>query len=453
MTIEMQLKTVGDPAKRAELEREKELLEIKTGLAGAQLRLNAAQEIGRRIGSSSLPGAFAGQQALDATARAVQNAQRVVEELKLKVMQGEATVEEFRAAEAELQIAQGQNLQAIISNSVSTFDNLAEDFKKLGPEGELMAAMSSGIANIAQTFTSAFEIIGTAGVSASEKIMAGMSAAMSIIQTIGSVQKAASEQRVRALDQEIEAEKKRDGKSKESLAKISQLEKKKEAEKRKAFEADKKMKIAQTIMATATGAIEAYTSMAKLGPVGMAIGAAMAAMIVAMGAKQLSTIQSMTYNGGGSSLSEGAASSIALGQRKNSVDLGKSQSARGELAYFRGESGTGGPEAFTPAFSGYRNRAEGGNTAFMVGEQGPELFVPEIPGRIVPNDDIAPMTSTNVSFNINTIDASGVEDLLVAQRGNIIGMIRQAANSYGQDFVEGVDTSVFTPSAGGVNRY
>ena len=89
----------------------------------------------------------------------------------------------------------------------------------------------------------------------------------------------------------------------------------------------------------------------------------------------------------------------------------------------------------------------------MVGEQGPELFVPEMPGRIVANDDIAPAAPTNVSFNINTVDATGVEDLLVAQRGNIIGMIRQAANSYGQDFVEDVDTSVFTQSAGGVSRY
>jgi len=51
------------------------------------------------------------------------------------------------------------------------------------------------------------------------------------------------------------------------------------------------------------------------------------------------------------------------------------------------------------------------------------------------------------------VDATGVEDLLVAQRGNIIGMIRQAANSYGQDFVESVDTSVFTQSAGGASRY
>lgn len=89
----------------------------------------------------------------------------------------------------------------------------------------------------------------------------------------------------------------------------------------------------------------------------------------------------------------------------------------------------------------------------MVGEQGPELFVPEVPGRIVPNDDVSSGGPTNVSFNISTVDATGVEDLLVAQRGNIIGMIRQAANSYGQDFVESVDTSVFTQSAGGASRY
>jgi hypothetical protein len=108
---------------------------------------------------------------------------------------------------------------------------------------------------------------------------------------------------------------------------------------------------------------------------------------------------------------------------------------------------------FKPAFSGYKNRAEGGKAGFVVGEQGPELFVPEMPGRIVPNDDIGAGGLGNVQFNINTVDASGVEDLLVAQRGNIIGMIRQAANSYGQDFVEDVDTSTFTQSAGGVSKY
>ena len=119
----------------------------------------------------------------------------------------------------------------------------------------------------------------------------------------------------------------------------------------------------------------------------------------------------------------------------------------------RGESGIGGPENFRPAFGGYKNRAEGGSAAFMVGEQGPELFVPERPGRIVPNDDISAPAPSNVTFNINTVDATGVETLLTQQRGNIIGMVREAANSYGQDFIEEVDTSVFTQNSIGVSRY
>ena len=56
---------------------------------------------------------------------------------------------------------------------------------------------------------------------------------------------------------------------------------------------------------------------------------------------------------------------------------------------------------------------------------------------------------SNVTFNINTIDASGVEDVLIAQQGNIIGMLRTAANSYGEDFFESVDESVYTTPAVG----
>ena len=119
----------------------------------------------------------------------------------------------------------------------------------------------------------------------------------------------------------------------------------------------------------------------------------------------------------------------------------------------RGERGMGtGPENFTPAFMGYKNRAEGGNAAFMVGEQGPELFVPQTPGRIVPNDDIPAAGGANVTFNISAVDAAGVEELLLEQRGNLIGMIREASNSYGQTFLEDVDTTVYTPQAG-VSRY
>ena len=55
---------------------------------------------------------------------------------------------------------------------------------------------------------------------------------------------ASSNARIAAIDKEIAAEQKRDGKSKESVARIAQLEKKKEAQKKKAFEAQKKMQMA-----------------------------------------------------------------------------------------------------------------------------------------------------------------------------------------------------------------
>lgn len=130
--------------------------------------------------------------------------------------------------------------------------------------------------------------------------------------------------------------------------------------------------------------------------------------------------------------------------------MAKSQSASGELAYLRGAQGTGGPERFKRAFYGGRHRAAGGNAGYVVGEQGPELFMPDRPGTIVANDDIDTVAGgSNVTFNINTIDSAGVEDVLTEQQGNIIGMIRSAANEYGDPFLENVDTSIYsTPFAG-----
>ena len=362
--------------------------------------------------------------------------------------QASGTAEEIAAAKTE-SMRQG----ALHISEVTA--GIAEDFRKLGPEGELMAATMESVSAITESFVGAFDIIGETTSTTVDKVQAGLAIMGSLLQGFAATSKAASDARIRGIDQEIEAEKKRDGKSAQSIAKIKALEAKKDKEARKAFETQKKMKMGSAVIATAQGAISAYTGMVEAipGPVGMALGAAAAALITAMGMKQLSIIQSTSYQGGGSASGGGTPSSVSLGSRRGSIDLARSQSARGELAYFRGEAGRGGPENFTPAFAGYRNRAEGGNTAYMVGEQGPELFVPNRPGTIVPNDDIAPAAPTNVSFNINTVDATGVEDLLVAQRGNIIGMIRQAANSYGQDFVEEVDTSVFTQSAGGVSRY
>jgi hypothetical protein len=89
----------------------------------------------------------------------------------------------------------------------------------------------------------------------------------------------------------------------------------------------------------------------------------------------------------------------------------------------------------TSAFSGYKHRAGGG---YIVGEQGPEVFMPETAGEIIPSGQ-STGGNTNVNFSINAVDAAGVEDLLMTQRGNIIGMIRESANAHGEMFLEGVD--------------
>jgi len=321
---------------------------------------------------------------------------------------------------------------------------MEEALRRLGPEGELIAQVSAGGMAIGETISLTMEKFEgfTKTTSKMEKGAAIASAVASTIGQIAQIQSAASAARVAGIDKEIAAEQKRDGKSKASLAKIKALEAKKEAEKKKAFETNKKMLMAQTVANTAAGIMSAV---AKDG----ALGIAMAVLIGAMGVAQLAIISGTSYQGGAGA-GGGAAipSSVSVGKRGTSSDLGKSQSARGELAYFRGEEGTGGAENFKSSFYGSKHRASGGNTGYVVGEQGPELFMPDRPGTIVPADDAAVAGgSTNVNFSINAIDAAGVEDVLMEQQGNIIGMLRQAANSYGQDFMEDVDESTYTAPA------
>jgi len=253
---------------------------------------------------------------------------------------------------------------------------------------------------------------------------------MAIVNMLSQVTKAASDQKIKGIEHEIARERQRDGKSAASIKKIQALEAKKEKEKRKAFEMEKKMKIAQTIMSTAQGIMAAF----QMGPI---VGAIMGTMIAAMGMKQIQMIRAQQYNGGGGSPSAG---SVEVGKRNNTVDLAKSNSASGELAYARGAEGTGGMSNFKPAFTGYKHRQAGG---YVVGEQGPELFMPQTPGEIIPAGKTEQMANTNVNFSINAVDAAGVEDLLMRQRGNIIGMIREAANEHGEVFLEGVQESSY----------
>jgi len=67
----------------------------------------------------------------------------------------------------------------------------------------------------------------------------------------------------------------------------------------------------------------------------------------------------------------------------------------------------------------------------LVGEQGPELFVPNQTGQITQNARGTNSGATTVNFNINTVDASGFEELLVRSRGTITQLINNAVNERG----------------------
>ena len=91
---------------------------------------------------------------------------------------------------------------------------------------------------------------------------------------------------------------------------------------------------------------------------------------------------------------------------------------------------TGGGPTYSSMPAGVR--AEGGpvesNSPYIVGERGPELFVPRSAGAIVPNHSMAMMGgSTNVTnYNIQAIDTKSFEDRILGSSKAI-----WAANAYG----------------------
>ena len=84
----------------------------------------------------------------------------------------------------------------------------------------------------------------------------------------------------------------------------------------------------------------------------------------------------------------------------------------------------------------YSGRALGGpvmgNTSYIVGENGPELFTPTTNGNITRNGDLNRGEPVNINFNIQANDATGFDDLLIQRRGLITQMVSDAMTERGQ---------------------
>lgn len=213
---------------------------------------------------------------------------------------------------------------------------------------------------------------------------------MGLANAAGSMFAKISEDKVAGLDREIDAEKKRDGKSAESLAKIKKLEAKKIKEQAKSAKA-------QVIMSTSVAIMRAFQDMGIY-------GAIPAAIMAGFGAMQISQINSAS-NGQLAALNgdPGGGMNITGGERSNKVDVSASAQS-GESSFFGGTSNK------LPGRSG-GGRATAGD-AIVMGEVGAEVFVPDVPGTVVPagrSNGNGPVLG-NMSISINAIDSASFED-------------------------------------------
>jgi len=103
-------------------------------------------------------------------------------------------------------------------------------------------------------------------------------------------------------------------------------------------------------------------------------------------------------------------------------------------AALSGSSGGGSLFSMARSFLGF---AKGGAVSkgqpVVVGEQGAEVFVPNSTGQITQSARGTGGGQTTVNFNINTLDASGFDDLLVRSRGTITQLINNAVNERGKE--------------------
>ena len=95
----------------------------------------------------------------------------------------------------------------------------------------------------------------------------------------------------------------------------------------------------------------------------------------------------------------------------------------------------GGGNSLLSMATSFLGFAKGGAVAkgqpVVVGERGAEMFIPNSTGQITQSARGTSGGQTTVNFNINTLDASGFDDLLVRNRGTITQIINNAVNERG----------------------
>jgi len=389
-----------DPAK-AELQEQIKLLENKQKLTKVQEGIDSkTSSLSRDQGALALAIGRAGSER-EKVLLAQENLD--IEKKKIALMS-----DEFAAAKATLALSVEQDKLDARKDAAPGRDISNTLGSIAGLEGipSVLSGVAEGGSVIAASLADAAEA-GMTGFDGFSEYLSGnlqgfIDMSTGLANAAGSIYQSLSDDKVAGIDREIAAEKKRDGKSIESLALIKKLEAKKIKEQAKA-------KKAQVVISTATAIMQGY---AQLGPIA---GHVAAAAMAAMGLYQIAQIDKASQ-GSIDGISAGSGSvntKIEGGSRSNDIDTSRNSNA-GELAYVSGQRGNGTAQNFqTPGRAGRGSSAAG--ASIIVGERGPEEITPQMPVNVSGIGEssggggggfvFSPM------FQIDTVDSNGFEDL------------------------------------------
>lgn len=285
----------------------------------------------------------------------------------------------------------------------TSMDAINKSFSELSQYNPALSDMIANVSNLGL----AFHQMGEGAATGQQVAAQGMS-------TVASMLNMSSQQTISSIDDQIAAEKARDGKSEESLKKIQKLE----AEK---AQQQKKAQTQQIVMQTAMGITQALASLPP------PISYAMAQTTALMGAAALKSQQTGSAI---PSVAEASVPSLSLGERDNRVDVSKSASA-GELSYIQGQNGVGNASNFKPRQVGNRQPQ---NHSVMVGENGPEVVSFDTPGTITAqnkaNGGQAQQQPTNIQ--IYAMDSESFQQFLAKNSKAVTSTVEFSLNNEGK---------------------
>lgn len=301
-------------------------------------------------------------------------------------------------------ISSVQGLQGQEREDVLSADALANYTDALDTIASYNPTITDMITNMGQ-LTNSFIAFGQGAVTASQLVAP-------VLNTISSAMTASSQSAIDDINNQIEMEKKLDGNSEKSKAKIAKLEAEKAAK-------EKKMAQQTIITQTAVGMAQALGSMPY--PYNL----------VAMGTVAAAGLMALKQAQSGSSIATSTAEapeSLTLGERSNRVDTSIAASM-GESSYIRGDKGIGSIQNFTPRASGGKAYA---GTTILAGENGPEPITLGTDAIVTSASSSKKQgTKPSVSVNINAVDARSFRDLLATDPAFITGLVESTLNERG----------------------